>query len=550
MKRARVLLTVLLAVIIVAISGTEVNAASANAKIKNHNYPTTLVQGTSYNVKGTISANKKIKRVEIGIVKASTNKWTSYKYDNKKVNAKSFNIKKASKKLKFNKLAPGKYYYRIYVHFKGDKKVKVLLNKAFTVKDKTKITTSGINLPSAITKGQNFSVKGKISATNKINRVEIGIVNRSSNTWTSYKYDNDKVGSTSFDISKAACSLNFSKLAVGNYSYRIYAHVPEGVRIVVDQPFTVKAATTDSAASSTNASGAVPTVTQGTITVSGVTLKNYNKPTKIKFGESFNIKGMIESAKEIKRVEVGIVFEDSNKWTPYVYDASVNAKTFDLSVADPKIYFGKLCGGTFYYRIYVHTEDGVVVLLNEKFTVTSVSPQQDAVAWAKMIANDDSFTYGEKPKTNKVGCYFCGTNKKNKPEGFEKTYVCMTFVNAAYAHGAHDPEMLKICQGGRTTIATTDENFKYSCWTKVGLCKDLSMSDLKLGDVLVYYDETNGSKGGHTCIYGGGDTIIEATSAYGGVWEPKSITIRSGAAKRLARYATTSKSYVMRYNKG
>ena len=51
----------------------------------------------------------------------------------KKVNAKSFNLNKANKKLRFHKLAKGKYYYRVRVHGQ-DLQTTRLLNKAFTVK--------------------------------------------------------------------------------------------------------------------------------------------------------------------------------------------------------------------------------------------------------------------------------------------------------------------------------------------------------------------------------------------------------------------------------
>jgi hypothetical protein len=57
-----------------------------------------------------------------------------------------------------------------------------------------------------------------------------------------------------------------------------------------------------------------------------------------------------------------------------------------------------------------------------------------AVAWAIKIANDNSFSYGKKPQTSRIGCYFCGTSQKRKPKGYEKTYVCLTFAAAAYAH--------------------------------------------------------------------------------------------------------------------
>ena len=174
---------------------------------------------------------------------------------------------------------------------------------------------------------------------------------------------------------------------------------------------------------------------------------------------------------------------------------------------------------------------------------------QGAINWAVKIANDNSFTYGKKPTTNRIGCYFCGTNQKNKPKGYEKTYVCMTFITAAYAHGANDPEILKVCKKGKMCLETTDKNFtRFSCWERVGNMKNLSVSDLEPGDVLVAYSHTNGGGKvwGHMSMYLGNGDIVDAS---GGGWGKNSIAIRKNAANRYLHYNNpeSSKNYVMRY---
>lgn len=180
---------------------------------------------------------------------------------------------------------------------------------------------------------------------------------------------------------------------------------------------------------------------------------------------------------------------------------------------------------------------------------TSASPAvQGAINWAITIANDDSFCYGTVGPTNAPGCYFCGTNhgpnKYNKPKGYEKTYVCITFVTAAFAHGANDPEMLKLCKRGGTLTETESNLTKYSCWQKVGSFSNLSMSDLQPGDVFIDYSATTGMDG-HGCIYLGGDDLVEAS---GGGWSKNSIGIKKGvAARRFRQYSGDSRNYVMRY---
>ena len=167
-----------------------------------------------------------------------------------------------------------------------------------------------------------------------------------------------------------------------------------------------------------------------------------------------------------------------------------------------------------------------------------------AVAWAIDIANDDSFTYGNKPAANALGCYFCGTNRRNKPKGYEKTYVCLTFVGAAYAHGAEDPEIYYACSHNKMPLYENNNNFtQFSCWTKVGSCRSLSIDDLEPGDVLINWSDHNDNSG-HACIYAGGDMIVEST---GGGFTAKSISLKSGAAARLKAYRRDGKNYVMRY---
>ena len=169
-----------------------------------------------------------------------------------------------------------------------------------------------------------------------------------------------------------------------------------------------------------------------------------------------------------------------------------------------------------------------------------------AIAWAELIAADDSFTYGQKPQTLSCGCYFCGTNVRNKPAGYEKTYTCMPFVTAAYAHGAEDPEMLTLCRGGKMCLSTDESNFDFACWERVGSAGELSGSDLEPGDVICAYAAD--AKSGHLSMYIGNGAIVDAEGIYD-CWGPESIAVREGYVDKMLRRAASksSSSYVMRY---
>ena len=407
---------------------------------------------------------------------------------------------------------------------------------------KGSIQLKNCNTPSVIIMTHSYSIKGKIKASSKINKVEIGIVSKKGGNWV-YKYTKKNINKKSFNIKKADTKLKFGNLKEGDYYYRIFVQLKGKKRKrVLNSAFIVE----DKSAGSVNL---------GSSEATEVKLHGVNAPSDYSVGKEFIPRGTVTCSTKIKKVEVGIVFAPTNKWTEYKYEGKVNAESFDLALTYPTLRFDLLPGGLYRYRMYAHTADGIKLVFNRQFTVTPSNKPMMAVNWAIGIANDDSFNYGAKPIANAIGCYFCGTNDKKvkraqnadmeEPERYEKTYVCMTFVGAAYAHGAGDPEILDQCQKGRMTLYLTNDNFKkFSCWMKIGLCKDLTIDDLQPGDVLIKWSDQNDNSG-HACMYIGNNNLVEAS---GGGWGPNSIGVKEGvAAARLASLSSSSKNYVMRY---
>lgn len=501
----RLLAVMIILAMVFSLSAVDVHAtgSSSSIKLQGLHKPTKIERGHSFGIWGKIKAKKKIDRVEIGIVKRSTGKWV-IKYTKKNVNKKTFSIIKADKKLKFGTLKPGKYYYRINVKLKGKKKKRVL-NRKFAVVDS-----------SADSVIVSVSGNGTETSTDK-------------DTGTDTEKDTGTGKDTSADTKK---DTNTGKDTAADTK-----------KDTEKSKETAKDSSSDS--SNTSAAADLPEIT----------LSGFKKPISRNVGKVFIPKGIVTCSSKIKKVEVGIVFAPTNKWTEYKYTEKVNANSFDLAKIYPSIRIDLLPGGTYYYRMYVHTAEGVSTVFNKRFTVKPSTKPQLAVNWAIDIANDDTFNYGAKPIANAIGCYFCGTNDKKvknakrkkmkDPERYEKTYVCMTFVGAAYAHGAGDPEILDQCQKRRMTLYETNDNFtQFSCWMKIGLCKDLSITDLQPGDVLIKWSDNNDNNG-HACMYIGGDDLVEAS---GGGWSAKSIGVKKGVASaRLASLSNSSKNYVMRY---
>lgn len=410
--------------------------------------------------------------------------------------------------------------------------------EVFAASAKVKVT--GGNAPTTLVQGKDFKVKGKIKSNKKIKRVEIGVTTKGGGKWTAQKYDKKNLNVKSFNISKANGKLKFHKLKAGTYIYRVYVHTSDKkVKTVINKKFTVKKKSV--ATVSNNA----PSTTTTSSSENGVTLSNYNVPSTYQVGKTLNVKGTISAKENIKRVEIGIVFEPTNKWTSYKYDINlvIPSKTFNIADAASKLRFDKIPGGKYRYRIYVHTASGVKIALNHGFEVKPSGKPLAAANWAVKIANDNSFTYGKVPATSRPGCYFCGTNQKKKPKGYEKTYVCITFAGAAYAHGAKDAEILKQCKSGKMTMYENNDNFsKFGCWMKIGSCSELQVSDLQVGDVLIKWDNNNST--GHACIYAGGNKLVEAATPG---FTAKSIKVSESAASRLKSLSSNKKNYVMRY---
>ena len=174
-----------------------------------------------------------------------------------------------------------------------------------------------------------------------------------------------------------------------------------------------------------------------------------------------------------------------------------------------------------------------------------------AVAWALKIAADNEFAYGPKGPSggsgyaNMCGCYYCGTNdKKVKKSGGEKryykTYMCQSFVTAAYAHGGNEPEMLAMCKKGKNVIRVTGQEYKN--FKIIGKAKNLSLNDLKPGDILCSWDS-------HAAIYIGNGDTVDARSSSKSPWGANTIAVRKGEAKTWLKNAKSksNKNYVLRY---
>ena len=98
-------------------------------KIRSVRAPSKIKKGKGFTIKGTVTSDKKIKKVTVKILNSSGKKMQSA---SKSPNAKSFSIKKLDPKIRFGKLKKGKYTYQIIAT--DSVQTLTLVNKQFTVK--------------------------------------------------------------------------------------------------------------------------------------------------------------------------------------------------------------------------------------------------------------------------------------------------------------------------------------------------------------------------------------------------------------------------------
>ncbi len=98
-------------------------------------------------------------------------------------------------------------------------------------------------------------------------------------------------------------------------------------------------------------------------------LTNVTKPTGIKQGAVFSLRGTVTCTNPIQQICVA-VYNASKTQIMQRYIATPNQQTFNLAQADPYIMFDRLSPGTYYYSIYSRGSVSVKLILDQKFTVT------------------------------------------------------------------------------------------------------------------------------------------------------------------------------------
>ena len=275
-----------------------------------------------------------------------------------------------------------------------------------------------------------------------------------------------------------------------------------------------------------------------------ISLEDGNKPEKVIVGDKIEITGKVKSNVKLTRIIAGVTDESGQQWIEgQKFDKNdVNATEFELKAADGSIKFGELQEGKYKYRVLVYPEGGKEKIVTDQPFQVEYNPAMAAVNWAIDIADDNSFTYGTGKQAHRRGCYFCGTNSRFKPSGYEKTYCCNPFVLAAFAHGAGNEKVLKGCKSGDCGGMLTSDWTRYGCFETIGPTKEVSYETLIPGDFIIS-KYSAGGPAEHVWMYCGDDKLVEA--GHEG-WGASSIAVSDNAKGRYRSYQKNG-CYVMRY---
>lgn len=244
-KQKRVIMMLLLAILVLAVP---VSAQAAFKVSKTGvSAPTTIKKGAFFSVRGTVRGNEKLTKVVCTIYN-STGKKCLQRYE-ARPNAKTYDLRRADPYLVFNKLAPGKYYYRICAYnAKGVKKR--VLNKKFTVAGATTSTTAkgtikitnplpGSNI--TLNAGAAYSLGGNITSTYNLKSVTARILNSSNKAVCAKTVSLNNKKSYNLKNSALDNAMTFNYLTAGTYTFYVNAVDIKGTNTtLIKRTITVK----------------------------------------------------------------------------------------------------------------------------------------------------------------------------------------------------------------------------------------------------------------------------------------------------------------------
>ena len=316
-----------------------------------------LLPGGAFGVSGIIdNTDKTFTGVFGGIYAADGHTPVSYCEDS--INEATYDLKTVfDNQLVFNELAPGKYYYIIYLKDKNGN-TQTAVKTEFYVSNKgafpsnIQITQHAMPADTMPLNG-NFRAVGVIYSSYALMSVKVGIYNAENKTEImSYEAEPH---TAEYDLKNIPeKKLPFSTLPEGSYIYRVEATDLIGnSKAVIEKNFTVAA------------------VAPSDIAVCGET-----SPTgKLRAGYGLLVKGSVYSANDLKSVTAGL-YKSGRPINKHTSNFRNPRNFYDLAEMDNYLLFNKLGEGKYTYKVTAtDTKGRTKTLINAPFTVINASSE-------------------------------------------------------------------------------------------------------------------------------------------------------------------------------
>ena len=206
------------------------------------------------------------------------------------------------------------------------------------------ISASGITYPAHLYFGTGFVVKGRVSSGVRLTEVKVGVMTTAGKWKTGY-YKRVNPKTASYDLNRLDSAVPISKLASGTYYYTVYAK---------------------------NSGGRTATLLKKQFTVSYISTSGASKPTTLKKGSGFVIRGTVSSTYKLAKLHAGIRKSNGSWIDGKHFKVSPGSSKYSLSKMDSKIKFGSLAKGTYYYTVTARDAyTGAKRVINQRFTVAA-----------------------------------------------------------------------------------------------------------------------------------------------------------------------------------
>lgn len=301
---------------------------------------------------------------------------------------------------------------------------------------------------------------------------------------------------------------------------------------------TAQTAAPDSTTNSVMAASAtdvVPGVSIETPTVPVFTTEDITHPTTLIEGMGFGLAGTISCNIPIEKARVGII-DSKGKWL-YDVNKEVDSETFSLSSVDAAIKFGSLKAGTYTYRGDVYVNGQSSTQFSYKFVIKKGTGGERLASTAQQLAwpiGTSKSTYKKKATPSYAAALNSAYPEHNKwKKGARTGASCDVFVGTVCRYSGIDPNMPR-------TVGTIWEYLPKhpEKWVKINYT--YKESDLRSGDIIIYYYKKGGGK--HVCMYvkiNGKGYLAEAnypSGYYGFINGSKGKLFKSSDKKKFAVY--------------